>query len=118
MTQPLSAIIKDMAFSLLREPEAVPSSEAAHAALLLAHIAWNRRVDVATPEPAYGPMLREFEASNPDLWNELKSTNPEELIGELVAHREAHYRDDRRFLVVCGMRDDKVHAEWIDRSSM
>lgn len=112
MKRPLSAIIKEMAFTVLRRPEAVPSSEAAHAALLLAHIAWNRRSDRGTPH--YRPMLSEFEASNPALWEELKSADPEELIAELAAYRERHHRNDQRYLVVCGMRGAEVHAEWID----
>ena len=58
-------------------------------------------------------MLAEFEASNPNLWQELKSANPEELIDELAAYRQLHHRNDQRYLVVCGMRGDKVHAEWI-----
>lgn len=111
MTRPLSAIIKEMAFTILRRPEAPPSSEAAHAALLLAHIAWNRRSDSQTLD--YRPMLREFEASNPNLWDGLKSTDPDELIAELAAYRARHHRDDRRYLVVCGMRGESVHAEWM-----
>jgi hypothetical protein len=111
MDRPLSAIIKDMAFTVLRRPDATPSSEAAHAALLFAHIAWNRRTDSATPD--YRHMLGEFEASNPRLWDELTSRDPDELIAELATYREKHYRDDERYPVVCGMRDGKIHAEWI-----
>ncbi len=111
MKRPLSAIIKEMAFTVLRRPEAPPSSEAAHAALLLAHIAWNRRSDSQTPD--YRSMLREFETSNPSLWDELKSSDPDELIAELGAYRALHHPNDRRYLVVCGMRGDKVHVEWV-----
>lgn len=110
MKRPLSAIIKEMAFTVLRRPGAPPSTEAAHTALLLAHIAWNRPTDTRTPD--YRQMLSEFEASNPDLWDELTSNDPDELIAELAAYRELHHRNDRRYLVVCGMRGDDVHAEW------
>lgn len=112
MKRPLSGILKDMAFTVLRRPEAVPSSEAAHAALLFAHLAWNRRVDARTPD--YRPMLSEFEASNPNLWAELTSTDPEALITQLAAYRERHHRNDHRYLVVCGMRGEQVHAEWTE----
>jgi hypothetical protein len=112
MKNPLSAILKDMAFTVLRQPEAVPSSEAAHAALLFAHVAWNRRADTRTPD--YRPMLGEFEASNPDLWAELISTDPEVMIAQLAVYRERHHRNDHRYVVVCGMRDEQVHAEWTD----
>jgi hypothetical protein len=102
--------MKEMAFTVLRRPEVLPP-EAAHTALLLAHIAWNRRTDNQTPD--YRPMLKEFDASNPNLWNELKSADPDELIVELAAYRELHHRKDQGYLVVCGMRDDNVHTEWI-----
>jgi hypothetical protein len=49
MRRPLSAIIKEMSLTIFGHPEAVPSSEAAHAALLLAHVAWNRSRAIATP---------------------------------------------------------------------
>lgn len=111
MKRPLSAIIKAMAFTILRRPEAPPSAEAAHAALLLAHIAWNRRTDSRAPD--YRLMLGEFEASNPNLWDELTSTDPDELIAELAAYRELHHRNDERYLVVCAMRGDHVHTEWM-----
>jgi hypothetical protein len=78
MKRPLSAIIKEMVLTILRRPGAPPSAEAAHAALLLAHIAWNRRTDSEAPD--YRLMLGEFEASNPNLWDELKSTDPASFI--------------------------------------
>jgi hypothetical protein len=111
MKPPLSAIMKEMAFTVLRRSEQRPSSEAAHAALLLAHIAWNRRTD--SPTPDYRQMLREFEGSNPNFWDELKSADPDQLIAELAAYREFHHQSDERYLVVCGMRGNNVHAEWL-----
>lgn len=102
MKRPLSAIIKEMAFGVLRRPEVPPSSEAAHAVLLFAHIAWNRRADSRTPD--YHAMPGELEASNPKQWEELTSADPDELIAELTAYRERHHRSDERYLVVCGMR--------------
>ena len=75
--RPLSAIIKEMAVAALRQPKAAPSSEAAHAALLFAHVAWNQAGPVGAPGADYRPMLRDFEASNPRLWNELKSSDAE-----------------------------------------
>jgi hypothetical protein len=40
----MSDIFKEMALTLFRVPKAIPSSEAAHATLLLTHVAWNRGV--------------------------------------------------------------------------
>ena len=114
MRRPLSAIIKEMSLTALCEPDLVPSSEAAHAALLLAHIAWNRATDLKVPSPNYRPLLRRFEASNPALWNELKSTDPEALVAGLTAYKRLHYPHDHRQIVVCGMRGDNVRVEWMD----
>ena len=42
--QKLSELIKDMAFSLLKDPDGIPSPAAAQAALLLASVAWNSTI--------------------------------------------------------------------------
>ena len=40
----MSDIMKEIMERLLRDPQAVPSSEAAHVALYFANVAWNERV--------------------------------------------------------------------------
>ena len=114
MRRPLSEIIKEMASTVLREPERVPSSEAAHASLLFAHVAWNRATRQRARSPDYHPVLRQFEASNPDLWNELKSSDTEALVVTLITYKRTHYPNDDRQIVVCGMRGDNVRVEWCD----
>ena len=114
MRRPLSAIIKEMSLTVLCEPDLVPSSEAAHAALLFAHIAWNRATDLKARSPDYRSLLRQFEASNPALWNELKSSDPEALVAGLTAYKQVHHPHDHRQIVVCGMRGDNVRVEWIE----
>ena len=114
MRRPLSEIIKEMAGTVLSDPEAVPSGEAAHASLLFAHVAWNRATGPKAPGPDYYPLLRQFEASNPGLWSELTSSDAEALVAELTTYKQAHYPNDHRQIVVCGMRGDNVRVEWID----
>jgi hypothetical protein len=114
MRRPLSEIVKEVGCLLLTDPERVPSSEAAHASLLFAHTAWERATRPKAPGPDYRPLLRQFEASNPDLWTELKSADAEALIAELTAYKQARYPNDYRQIVVCGMRGDNVRVEWID----
>jgi hypothetical protein len=114
MRRPLSEIIKEMACLVLTDPERVPSSEAAHATLLFAHTAWDRATRRNGRGPDYRSVLRQFEASNPNLWNELKSSDCESLITSLVTYKRTHYPDDHRQIVVCGMRADNVRVEWID----
>jgi hypothetical protein len=113
MRRKLSEIIKEMACVVLKDPARQPSAEAASAALLIAHLAWNRAID-AGPSRVPSELLRQFEASNRLLWQELKSDNPEALISELVAYKQLYYPADRRHLIVCGMVGDKVHVEWTE----
>src|SRR5262249_22927989 len=104
----LSEILKEMAQVLLRRPRHVPSSEAAHVALLFAHIAWNESVGLDHPRAGYRNAWETIEAENPDLWNELKSNDSDALIDELVQYKKAHYPDDRRRILTCGIPDGKV----------
>ena len=110
----LSAIIKELAESIMRNPRAGPSSEAAHMGLLLAHVAWNRALGQPLPETQYRPILEEFEQSNPELWNELVDNDVERMIDRLMALKEARYPKDDRVIKVCGMRAGNVHVEWVD----
>jgi len=106
----LSSIIKKIAMNMLKKPKRPPSSEAAHAALLLAHLGWNRALGY--PEFEYVSLLESFEAERPSFWQELKSNDPEYLIS--VAEKEKlHFGPhDRRVIVVCGMREGNVRVEW------
>ena len=36
------------------------------------------------------------------------------MIDQLVRHKQTHYPDDRRRILVCGMVPGKVHVEWLD----
>ncbi|MDP9350235.1 MAG: hypothetical protein M3P51_01630, partial [Chloroflexota bacterium] len=88
----LSELLKQMAQSILTDPEGEPSAEAAHAALLLAHVAWNRSVE--GPGFDYQPILREFEQSDPRLWRELTSPDAEALIEQLAQYKQQHAPED------------------------
>jgi len=108
----MSEIMKELALLGFRNPQAVPSSEAAHAALLFAQLAWNRALGHTVA--AYKDLLAVFLRSNPDLWSELRARNPEALIEIMRLAKEQRYSADRRVVVVCGMRGENVHVEWCD----
>jgi hypothetical protein len=110
----LSEIMKEMSQSLLRHPGRVPSAEAAHVALLFAHVAWNESVGLDHTREGYRNVWEAIEAENPALWDEFKSNDIGALIDELVRYKEAHYPDDRRRILVCGMVPGKVHVEWLN----
>ena len=106
----LSAIILELAQTAFVKPKAVPSSEAAHAALLFAQVAWNRALGHETE--GYQDLLKVFVHSNPKLWSELSSRDPETLIKTMSQIKARRYSEDIRVIIVSGMRDGNVHVEW------
>ena len=116
MTERADAIA--LAESILRAPRAVPSSEAAHMALLLVHVAWNRALGQPLPEAQYRPMLEELEQTKPELWNELADNDVERMIERLVALKQTRHPRDDRVIEVCGMRAGNVHVEWQEGKDM
>ena len=110
----LSEILKEMSETLLRNPGGVPSSEAAHVALLFANVAWNESVGLDHAREGYRNVWETIEADNPQLWNEFKSNDINAMIDELIRYKKAHYPDDQRRILVCGMIPGKVHVEWLN----
>ena len=110
----LSEIIKEMAERLMRSPRRIPSSEAAHVALLFANVAWNESVGLVHARDGYRKVWETIEADNPELWNEFKSNDINALIDELVQYKQTHYPDDRRRILSCGIPDGKVRVEWLN----
>jgi hypothetical protein len=108
----MSEIMKELALMCFRDAEAVPSPEAAHAALLFAQVAWNRTL--GQDMQSYKEVLKVFLRSNPNLWSELRSRNAETLIEMLRQAKEQRFSADRRVVVVCGMREENVHVEWCE----
>lgn len=109
----LSEIMKDMAQLLLRKPENVPSSEAAHVALMFANIAWNESVGMTAARDGYRKAWESIESENPQMWTEFKSNDVDAMIDELVKYKNANFPDDQRRILVCGFVKDKVHVEWM-----
>ena len=110
----LSEIMKEMSETLLRHPGGVLSSEAAHVALLFANVAWNESVGLDQTRDGYRNVWETIEAENPALWDEFKSSDVDALIDELVRYKQAHYPDDRRRVLTCGIPDGKVRVEWLN----
>jgi hypothetical protein len=113
----LSEVMKEMAQRLLRHPDKVPSSEAAHVALMFANIAWNESVGMTAARDGYRKAWESIEAGNPQMWKEFKSNNVDAMIDELVEYKKTKFPDDQRRILVCGFVKDngeeKVHVEWM-----
>jgi hypothetical protein len=101
----MSEIMKAMAQTLLRNPSAEPSSEAAHIALMFANVAWNECVGMDQAREGYRSAWETIEADNPELWNEFKTNDINAMIDELVQYKKTHCSDDRRRILICGMGD-------------
>ena len=113
----MSEIMKEMSETLLRNPGGVPSSEAAHVALFFANVAWNESVGMDHAREGYRNVWETIEAENPALWNEFKSSDTDAMIDELIRYKKAHYPDDRRRILTCGIPDGKVRVEWLNAAA-
>jgi len=111
--QKLSEIMKDMSEQLFRNPDGLPSSEAAHVALMFANIAWNETVGLIHARDGYRLVWEVIEAENPELWSEFKSNDVDGMIDELVRVKQQHYPDDQRRILSCGIPDGKIRVEWL-----
>jgi hypothetical protein len=109
----MSEIMKEMSESLLRNPDATHSSEAAHVALMFANIAWNETVGLGRAREGYRSAWEMIEAENPEMWSEFKSNDVEAMIDELVEYKKKKYPDDQRRILLCGIPDGKVRVEWL-----
>jgi hypothetical protein len=109
----MSEVLEEMSKLLLRHPRKVPSSGAAHVAVFFANAAWNDSVGLAGSRENYRHIWEAVEIENPELWNEFKSNNINAMIDELVEYKEAHYPNDRRRILICGIHESSVRVEWI-----
>jgi hypothetical protein len=113
----LSEMLKEMSEVLLSSSSNVPSSEAAHVALFFANVAWNECVGLDGAREGYRNVWEEIEADNPELWNEFKSNDIDGMIDELIQYKKAHFSDDRRRILTCGIPDGKVRVEWLNAAA-
>jgi hypothetical protein len=109
----MSEVMQEISELLLRNPQQVPSSEAAHVALCFANVAWNESVGLDGARDGYRTIWETIEAGNPELWNELKSNDVDGMIDELVEHKKTRYADDQRRILACGFANGNIHVEWL-----
>jgi hypothetical protein len=115
--QKFSAIILELAKPALAKPVEKSSREAIAAALVLAHVAWNRVADPSGSDQAghYRIVLQALERENPQCLRELKSLDFEVLIRNIIEQKHARYPTDNRIIRVCGLTaEDNVRVEWSD----
>lgn len=109
----MSEILKEMAGLILRQRNKPPSSEAAEVALFFANVAWNESVGLDGSREGYRHVWETIETDNPELWNELTSSDINAMIDELVQYKKSHYPDDQRRILTCGSQDGNLRVEWL-----
>ncbi len=109
----LSEMMKEMSERLLRNPDGVPSSEAAHVALFFANVAWNESVGLDHAREGYRNVWETIEAENPTLWSEFKTNDIDGMIDELIEYKQQHFPDDRRRILTCGIPEGNIRVEWM-----
>ena len=114
MKNKLSEFVLKLALTIFRDPKIAPTSEAALAALLFVHVAWNRSLGENDAHINYKSILQNFENLNPSLRNEFKEKKDLKIINFLIAEKNKYFPNDKRIIKVCGMRDGNVHVEWVD----
>ena len=110
----MSEIMKEISGQLFRKPDAIPSSAAAHIALMFANIAWNETVGMVHAREDYRSAWETIEAENPEMWSEFKSNDVEAMIDELVQFKKKHYPDDKRRILICGIPNGSIRVEWLN----
>jgi hypothetical protein len=116
----MSEVLRGLAERLLAQPSEKTSAEGVAAALLLAHVAWNRAVDPLAADQVghYRKGLAVLRAENPKYLRELKSTDAEAMIRELVAFKRALYPADDRIITLCALTPQHtVRVEWHHRDA-
>ena len=110
-SKPASAILIEMAQSILRTDED-PPKEIVYLAILLAQAAWNKSLGTEI-RPEFFQSLRDIERTHRGLWRCFRASDVSTLIDRLVALKQSHYPDDHRQIVRCSMTDEvKIRAEW------
>ncbi|MBD3337454.1 MAG: hypothetical protein GF355_18220 [Candidatus Eisenbacteria bacterium] len=109
----LSEIIKEMALRLMKDPDADFSEPAIVAALMLAGAAWNSAIGDDAMREDHRKMLDRIDWDDVTPWQELRGSDTERLIGELVDYKRAHHPNDMRRIVTMGLSPEgNVQVQW------
>lgn len=109
----MSEMLKGMSEQLLRNPDSA-SSEAAHVALMFAHVAWNEAVGLGNHRGGLHQAWETIEADNHEMWGDFKSKDVDAMIDELVEFKQKHFADDQRRILACSTTPQStLRVEWL-----
>ena len=117
--QKLSELIKDMAWSLLKDPGAIPSPPAAQAALTLANVAWNSAVGDPVLQDDYAKVIEQINRRGADFLAELRCDDIGKLVAELVEQKRKRYPNDFRRIIASEMRPEgNLRVHWVEQEKI
>lgn len=109
----MSEMMQEMSEHLLRNPDSA-SSEAAHVALMLAHIAWNETVGLGNHRSSLRSAWETIEADKHEMWRDFKTDDVDAMIDELVEFKNKHFPDDQRRILACSTTPQStLRVEWL-----
>jgi hypothetical protein len=107
-----------MAWSLLKDPDVIPSQPAAQAVLMLASIAWNNSVGDAISPDQQRQVIEQLNGSSLTPWAELRLENTDQLVAELVKQKRARYPNDLRRIIGTEVSSEgHVRVHWVDQEA-
>lgn len=111
----LSEIIKEMAQQILKEPDDPASEPAAVASLMLAGVAWNYANGDKASRDQHRVLIDGIDWDSVTPWAELRTSDTEKLISELVDYKRAHYPNDLRRIVSTELSPEgNVRVQWTE----
>ena len=102
MQRKLSEIIIEIAMQGLVSQK-YAHSEAMHALMFLAYVAWNRDTKSSdyVPKDQYIGFRSQFHLPKSKIRKELVSDDWETIINRMIVYKREHFPDDRRIITVC-----------------
>jgi hypothetical protein len=111
----LSEIIKEMAWSVLKDPDAIPSRPAAQAALMLASVAWNSSAGDTISRDECRQIFEQLTYGDVTPWGELRCDDTDQLIAELAERKRERYPNDVRRIIGTEVNaEGNIRVHWVN----
>lgn len=117
--QKLSDIIKELALQSLKKSKDIPTEPAMATALILATSAWNSAIGDDTMRNKHRAVVEQIDWNFVTPWEELKSSDTEQLISELADYKQTHFSSDLRCIVATEMAPEgNIRVHWTEPDNL
>lgn len=114
----LSELIKEMAMSVMKDPDVFHSRPATEAAVILAGAAWNSIADDSAPRDQH-QLVDQIDWKGVTPWAEFRSNDTERLFAELIEYKREHYPNDLRRIVATELKPGgNVRVHWVEQKKV